>query len=183
MKNTSPIKLVMTLISVLATYNSYAATITVNGNIVAPSCTVNASSSNQTITLPTVGPSDLLNANNLSAVTFKFDLSGCYSSLSTAAVNVVGPDTSSDVPGFSSVLVNTGTATNVGIGIIGATSVGSFPTGPLPVGTLSATAPLTGTTSKTGTLYLKAQIVPLVQATTAVAGTVVGTATATFTYA
>ena len=116
-------------------------------------------------------------------MTFQFGLSGCDASYSTAAVTLGGTSVTSDVSGFSPVIASTGTATNVGIGIIGGTSVGTFPAGPLPVGTLSATAPLTGTTSKAGTLYLRAQIVPLTQATAVVAGTVVGIATATFTYA
>lgn len=177
------VKLALAAVVLSAAYSASAATLTVNGTITPQTCTIAAANVNQTVTLPTVGPSDLLNASNLLPVTFQFGLSGCDASYSTAAVTLDGTSAASDVTGFTSVVASTGTATNVGIGIIGATSVSSFPAGPLPVGTLSATAPLTGTTSKAGTLYLKAQIVPLVQATPAVAGTVVGAATATFTYA
>lgn len=177
------VKLALAAVVLSATYGASAATLTVNGTITPQTCTIAAANVNQTVTLPTVGPSDLLNANNLSPVTFQFGLSGCDASYSTAAVTLGGTSVASDVTGFSSVIASTGTATNVGIGIIGGTSVGTIPAGPLPVGTLSATAPLTGTTSKAGTLYLRAQIVPLTQATAVAAGTVVGTATATFTYA
>lgn len=182
MKKISALKLALTAAVVCGTFSASAATLTVNGTITPQTCTIASSNINQTVTLPTVGPSDLLNASNLSAVTFQFGLSGCDSSYSNAAVTIGGTTASSDVSGFTSVIANTGTATNVGIGIIGGTSVGSTPAGPLPVGTASATAALTGSSSKTGTLYLKAQIVPLVKATAAAAGTVTGTATATFTY-
>lgn len=183
MNKFNAVKLALAAVVLSATYGASAATLTVNGTITPTTCTIAAANVNQTVTLPTVGPSDLLNATNLSPVTFQFGLSGCDASYSTAAVTLDGTSVASDVTGFSSVIASTGTATNVGIGIIGGTSVGTFPAGPLPVGTLSATAPLTGTTSKAGTLYLRAQIVPLTQATAVAAGTVVGTATATFTYA
>lgn len=183
MNRNTVIRLAMVSAAVFAVFNVSAAVLTVNGNIVAPSCTIAASDVSQTVTLPTVGPSDLLNANNLSPVTFKFDLSDCHNTLNTAAVTLNGVPIASDVPGFTSVIESSGTATNVGIGIIGSTSVGSYPTGPLPVGTLSATAALTGAATKTGRVSLRAQIVPLLQATPVVAGTVVGSATVTFTYA
>ena len=182
MTKLTPFRLALVATLFSTAYGASAATLTVNGTITPQTCTIAAANINQTVTLPVVGPSDLLNANNLSAVTFQFGLSGCDTSYSTAAVTLGGTTASSNVTGFTSVIANTGTATNVGIGIIGSTSVGSFPTGPLPVGSLSATAPLTGSGSKAGTLYLKAQIVPLVQTTAVTAGTVAGTATATFTY-
>ncbi|WP_320723675.1 fimbrial protein (plasmid) [Enterobacter asburiae] len=167
------------------TYGASAAVLTVNGTITPQTCTIDVNSVNQNVKLPTVGPSDLLNAKNLSPVTFKLDLSKCDASYNTAAVTIGGTSETSDVTGFSSVIASTGTASNVGIGIIGSTSVGTFPAGPLPVGTQSAAANLTagGDGLKSGTLYLRAQIVPLTQATAVIAGTVFGTATATFTYA
>ncbi|WP_320728343.1 MULTISPECIES: fimbrial protein [Enterobacter] len=177
-------KLALAAAVLSATYGASAAVLTVNGTITPQTCTVGVDSINQTVTLPTVGPSDLLNAKNLSPVTFKLDLQSCDAAYKTASVTIGGTSTTSDVAGFSSVIANTGNATNVGIGIIGGTSVGTFPEGPLPVGTPSAEATLKETNGlKDGTLYLRAQIVPLEKAEAVAAGTVVGAATATFTYA
>ncbi|MDW3573077.1 type 1 fimbrial protein [Enterobacter asburiae] len=178
-------KLALAAAVLSATYSASAAVLTVNGTITPQTCTVAAESVNQNVILPTVGPSDLLNANNLSPVTFKLNVAKCDSSYNTVAVTLGSTSATSDVTGFSSVIASTGTASNVGIGIIGGTSVGTFPAGPLPVGTQSAAATLTtdGSDMKNGTLYLRAQIVPLKQTEAVSAGTVVGTATATFTYA
>lgn len=176
-------KLALAAAVLSATYGASAAVLTVNGTITPQTCTIGSNSINQTVTLPTVGPSDLLNANNLSPVTFKFDLQSCDGAYNTATVTIGGTSITSDVAGFSSVIASTGTATNVGIGIIGGTSVGTFPAGPLPVDTPSAAATLKANNGlKDGTLYLRAQIVPLKKAEAVAAGTVVGAATATFTY-
>ncbi|WP_370605584.1 fimbrial protein [Citrobacter braakii] len=183
MKNVSAIKFAMMAIALSAVFDVSAATLTVNGNIVPQTCTIAAANMNQTVTLPTVGASDMLNALHLIPVTFQFGLSGCDQTYQTAAVTLNGTSAVSDVAGFNSVIANTGTAGNVGIGIIGATTVDSNPTGPLGLNTVSAKAPLTGVGAKSGTLYLRAQIVPLLKATAVSPGTVTGTATATFTYA
>ncbi|WP_320734767.1 fimbrial protein [Enterobacter sp. 214E4] len=176
-------KLALAAAVLSATYGASAAVLTVNGTITPQTCTVAVNSLNQTVNLPTVGPSDLLNANNLSPVTFKLDLQACDAAYDTASVTIGGTSVPSDVAGFSDVIASTGDATNVGIGIIGSTSVGTFPDGPLPVGTPSATATLKETNGlKDGTLYLRAQIVPLKKGEAVGAGTVVGVATATFTY-
>lgn len=183
MKKFTTIRLALLAAVLVAAHGASAATLTVNGEISTQTCALSVGTATQTITLPTVGPSDLLNANNLSPVTFRFALSGCDPTYNNAAVTIGGTTAASDVAGFTNVIANTGTATNVGIGFVGATSVSSYPAGPLSVGTKSANAALNGTTTKSANIYLRAQIVPLVQATTAAAGTVVGTATATFTYA
>lgn len=163
------------------------AVVNVSGTITSQTCTVAATDVNKAIALNVVDTNALFNASALSPVTFSFDISGCDPSLSKATATIGGTQVGSDVTGYGSsgLIANTGTATNVGIGFLGATSVGSSPTGVLPVGTASAIAPLavaSGANSASGTLYLAAQIVPLVKASTANAGTVAGTATVTFSY-
>lgn len=163
------------------------ATVNVSGNITTQTCTVGASDINKTVALTSNGDTQLQNATNLIPVTFSFGISGCASTLTKATATIGGTTASSDVTGYGTngVIANTGTATNVGIGFLGATSVGSSPAGVLPVGSASAIAPLAAVgsaTTNSGTLYLGAQIVPLVKATLPVAGTVAGTATVTFTY-
>ncbi|PTA88964.1 type 1 fimbrial protein [Kosakonia sp. H7A] len=161
--------------------------INVSGKITTQTCTVASSDVNKTVALTPNGDSQLQNATNLLPVAFSFGISGCDSSLTKATATVGGTTASSDVTGYgtSAVIANTGTATNVGIGFLGATSVSSTPAGVLPVGTASAVATLAkvgSATTTSGTLYLGAQIVPLVKATLPTAGTVAGTATVTFTY-
>lgn len=167
---------------------SPTSTINVSGNITSQTCTVAAGDVNKTIELPSNGDTQVQNATKLLPVTFSFGISGCDSSKTKAQATIGGSSTaSSDVTGYGSnaVIANTGTATNVGIGFLGATSVGTTPSGELKVGSQSAVATLaaaSGATTNSGTLYLAAQIVPLVKATLPVAGTVAGTATVTFTY-
>ncbi|MHC0025532.1 fimbrial protein [Enterobacter vonholyi] len=162
-------------------------TINVSGNITTSTCTIAASNVNQTVNLPSSLTSDLLNGATLKPVTFQFGITNCSSTYSKATATVNGTTAGSDVTGYgnNAVIANTGSATNVGIGLIGSSSVGSTPAGALPVGTASAVATLTavgGATTTSGTLYLGAQIVPLTKAVAAGAGTVAGTATVTFTY-
>lgn len=175
----------------MATHAAMAAnpttTISVSGNITSQTCTVAAGDVNKTVALTANGDTQLQNATNLIPVTFSFGISGCDTSITKATATVGGTTASSDVTGYGSnaVIANTGTATNVGIGFLGATSVSSSPAGVLKVGSASAVAPLAAVgsaTTNSGTLYLGAQIVPLVKATLPVAGTVAGTATVTFTY-
>lgn len=161
--------------------------VTVSGKVTTQTCVVASGDVNKTVALTSNGDSSLLNASNLIPVTFSFGISGCDSSLTKATATIGGTTASSDVTGYGTngVIANTGTATNVGIGFLGASSVGSTPAGVLPVGTASAVATLAAVgsaTTNSGTLYLGAQIVPLVKATLPVAGTVAGTATVTFTY-
>lgn len=161
--------------------------INVSGNITSQTCTIASGDMNKTVALTSNGDSQLQNATNLIPVTFSFGISGCDSSLTKATATIGGTTASSDVTGYgtSAVIANTGTATNVGIGFLGASSVGSTPAGALKVGSASAVAtlaPVGSATTNSGTLYLGAQIVPLVKATLPVAGTVAGTATVTFTY-
>lgn len=85
---------------------------------------------NQVVALPGVDPTDLLNATNLSPVTFQFGLSACDGSYTTAAVILRGTNVAADVTDFTFVIANTGTAINIGIGIIGGTWVSSFLGGP-----------------------------------------------------
>ncbi len=99
------VKLALAAVALSAAYSASAATLTVNGTITPQTCTIAAANINQTVTLPTVGPSDLLNASNLSPVTFQFGLSGCDASYSTAAVTPRGTTAASDVTGFTSVVV------------------------------------------------------------------------------
>ncbi|WP_320705069.1 fimbrial protein [Enterobacter asburiae] len=161
--------------------------INVSGNITSETCTVNASDVNKTVTLPVTTIDALQNATKLFPVTFSFGISGCDSSKTKVTATIGGTTDSSDVSGYGTdgVIANTGTATNVGIGFLGASSVGSSPAGELRVGTASAVAPLVGDadgTTNSGRLYLGAQIVPLVKDTLAQAGTVSGAATVTLTY-
>lgn len=181
----------LTAALVIAAHAAQAAnqtsTINVSGNITTATCTIAASNVNQNITLPAAFTGDLLNASSLTPVTFQFGITNCSSTYSKASATVNGTTASSDVTGYgtNTVLANTGSATNVGIGLIGSTSVGSTPAGALPVGTASAVAALTavgGASTTSGTLYLAAQIVPLTKATAAGAGSVKSTATVTFTY-
>jgi major type 1 subunit fimbrin (pilin) len=162
-------------------------TINVSGNVTTQTCTVASGDVNKTVALGSNGDSSVQNASNLLATTFSFGISGCDASLTKATATIGGTTASSDVSGYGSnaVIANTGTATNVGIGFLGATSVGVSPAGVLPVGTASAVATLAkvgSATTTSGTVYLAAQIVPLVKATLPVAGSVAGTATVTFTY-
>ncbi len=164
-----------------------SSTLNVSGNIVTSTCAVAAGDLNKTIALPTVLTSDLLNANNLQPVTFSFAINNCDSSKSQARATIGGTTSGSDVSGYgsNSVIANTGTATNVGIGFLGASSVSASPTGPLAVGSASASTALNavgGASTTSGTLYLSAQVVPLTKAVQAGSGTVAGTATVTFTY-
>ncbi|MDX7664703.1 fimbrial protein [Enterobacter asburiae] len=162
--------------------------INVSGNITSETCTVAEGDVNKTVTLPDTRIDELQNATMLTPVIFSFGISGCDSSKTKVTATIGGTTDSSDVSGYGtgSVIANTGgTATNVGIGFLGASSVGSSPAGALPVGTASAVAPLVGdadSTTNSGRLYLGAQIVPLVKDTLAQAGTVSGAATVTLTY-
>lgn len=179
--------LALALASIAGSSVAADAVINVSGTLTTQSCTIAAADVNKSVSLPTVGSNNLLNAANLQPVTFSFGISGCDTSLTKATATIAGTQASSDVTGYgtNAVIANTGTATNVGIGFLGATSVGTTPAGVLPVGTASAIAPLTaasGATSNSGTLYLAAQIVPLVKASATGAGSVAGTATVTFTY-
>lgn len=164
-----------------------SSTVNVSGTITAQTCAISAADVNKTIALTPNSSTQLQNASVLIPTTFSFGISGCASTLTKATATIGGTTANSDVNGYgnAAVIANTGTATNVGIGFLGLTSVGSSPAGALPVGTVSAVAPLAAVgsaTTNSGTLYLAAQIVPLVSATLPVAGTVAGTATVTFTY-
>nr|CAH8250721.1 Uncharacterised protein [Escherichia coli] len=164
-----------------------SAVINVSGNITSETCTVKASDVNKTVTLPSTSNGALEGANSLMPVTFSFGISGCDSSRTKVTATIGGTTDSSDVGGYGidGVIANTGTATNVGIGFLGASSVGSSPAGELRVGTASAVAPLAGDaagTTNSGILYLGAQIVPLVKDTLSQPGTVAGAASVTLTY-
>lgn len=162
-------------------------TLNVTGNITTQTCTVATADVTKAVALGSNGDTRIQNSVGLISTNFSFGISGCASSLTKVTAIVGGTTANSDATGYgaNAVIASTGTATNVGIGFLGATSVSNTPAGELKVGSASAVAPLAAVgaaTTNSGTLYLAAQIVPLVSATLPVAGTVVGAATVTFTY-
>ena len=157
----------------------------VSGNIIPNECIMDAGDLNKTVTLSFVTVEELRTGVK-KPVEFDFTFTGCdlaYSSI-TARVDGTAVDSNEPNYGAASALQNTGTATGVAIGMLGATStVSGNVAGVLTLGSTSSAAPLTGSSgSKEGTLALAAQMILTDTAVDATPGTVVGTATVTFTY-
>ncbi|MFX2610792.1 fimbrial protein [Enterobacter mori] len=159
--------------------------ISVSGNIIQSQCAIAAADLNKTVELGDARTDDL-SAGTYIPVYFSFNIYGCDAALTSATATVTGTTADSDVPGYGTgkALSNTGTATGVAVGLLGKDSVASTATGALPVGDASAALALAddGNGSKGGVLSLGAQIIPVATATPAAAGTVISTATVTFTY-
>lgn len=161
--------------------------LTVKGNIIKMSCTLGAADLTKTVTLTDIGI-DALKAGSYAPVNFTFTFTDCDTSYTTVTANATGDAAASNVPGYTGVdkvLASTGTATGVGVGLLGLTSTTGTATGALPLGEDSAPAPLTAQANSLtgGVLTMGAQIIPLDTGVDAEPGTVVSAATITFTYA
>lgn len=185
-------KTIFTIFLVSGAFEAFAApniggssVISVSGNIVSTPCLIKATDLTQIVDLGDVLV-PALSAGTFKPVNFSFNIYGCDSTLTSAKAVVTGTAADSDAPGYgtAAVLSNTGTATGVAVGLLGSTSVTSSATGTLKLGQTSAALTLIsdGNGAEGGVLNLGAQIVPVTSATPATAGTVVSTATITFTY-
>lgn len=163
--------------------------INVSGQITADSCAIYGSDNmNPTanVALPDVD-TQALSAGIYQYQQFKFNLA-CTANHPVLTATFSANAADSDVPGYGSksVIANTGSARNVGIGLIGATSVTETggPTGYLPLGVESAGSPSLNNPiiSTTHRFIFGAQIVPLKKDEPVMPGTVSGTATFVLNY-
>lgn len=182
-------KMLLATAILFTAHSSMAATgqsqIDVTGNITSQTCSIAASDANKTITLR---DSDVaLAASNQTPVLISFNIKGCDASFTKATATISGNAVDSNEAGYgpNAVLQNTGTATNVGIGFIGSTSVSQTPKGELSLNARSAEAVLSldnATSTSVGNITLGAKLVRLNTSEAVEAGTVAGNATVTFTY-
>lgn len=160
--------------------------INISGKITLVACEIDAADLTKTVNLTSVGV-DALTAGNYAPTYFSFTFSKCDLGYTKVTANVTGTTDDSDASGYGTgkVLKNTGNATGVAVALLGKTSTtGATATGELAVGEDSKEAPLAadGNGTSGGQLTLGAQIVPIMVATPATAGSVVSTATINFTY-
>lgn len=191
MENTSFIQksILLTFVIVNTTYVIAAdqSVINISGNVTLEPCTIALADQNKVVTLNSIS-TDALSAGNFSPTYFSFTFTGCDITHDRVVANVSGTAADSDVPGYGtgSVLANeNGSATGVGIGLIGLDSTNKTARGKLPLNTDSAASDLVDDgsgVSTGGVLTLGAQIIPLKTTVPATPGTVTGTATVTFTY-
>jgi major type 1 subunit fimbrin (pilin) len=143
-----------------------------SGTILPPSCTVDSSSANQTITLDTTPVQNFAAVGSTaSPAAISLSLINC-----TAGANVT-ITVSGTMDTVASVLKNTGTATQVGVQILKATSVGATTGTPITLNSAVNIGVVGSTNSMT--VPLVAQYYRLGALT---AGTVATTATVNFTY-
>ncbi|NLP61777.1 type 1 fimbrial protein [Paraburkholderia sacchari] len=147
------------------------ATLTFTGTINPPSCTVDTSTANQTIALGTASIVDFGAVGSISnAQGFNLNLTNCDAG---AKVTMTVSGTASSV---ASVLQNTGTATQVGVQLLKAASVGATTGTPI---TLNGALVLGAVGGASLTIPMVAQFYRL---GTMTAGSVAATATVNFTY-
>lgn len=148
------------------------ATLNFSGTILPPTCDIDGSTANQTVSLGSV---PIMNfaavGSTANATAFNLNLVNC-----TAGANVT-MTVAGTMDTVASVLKNTGTATQVGVQILQATSVGA--TTGTPVALNSAIGKGAVGSSNTMTIPFVAQFYRL---GTMTAGTVSTTATINFTY-
>lgn len=152
--------------------NAADGTINFTGSITDTACTVNTSSTNQTVALGTVSSTSFSGAGSTaSSSRFTIELTTCPSAVNTAKVRFDGPTAT----GNSSILgLNAGqSATNVGVAIYEQNS-----TTLIPVGTASAGVTL----SSTGTNEMVYIAKYMATDTTVGAGSANATTTFTITY-
>lgn len=182
-KSKSVVLVAATLIGMAALPASAGVTININGKVLPTACEINAADVSQTVTLSERAVTDFPvgSAMQLSATPFSFRLTGCDASFTKVVAKVDGNKVTSSAGGdvASDVLESTGTATNVGIALLGKTSITTSAAGALNVGEESAEGAIT---AGTGKVTLAAQIAPLDPAQAVGAGTVAADAVVTLTY-
>jgi major type 1 subunit fimbrin (pilin) len=148
------------------------ATLTFTGTILQPSCDVDSSTANQTVPLGSAPIMDFASVGSTAnPKAFNLDLVNC-SAGTQVTMTVAG--TMDTVP---SVLKNTGSATQVGVQILQASTVGATTGTPLTLNSAVSLGAVDST--NTMTVPLVAQFYRL---GTLTAGTVAATATVNFTY-
>jgi major type 1 subunit fimbrin (pilin) len=168
-------QLLLFMFAALAAAPAFAqsdATLTFSGTILPPSCDVDSSSQNQTVTLA-------------STPIMNFAAVGSTASPQAVSLNLincpVGTNVTMTVSGtmdtVASVLQNTGNATGVGVQLLSASSVGATTGTPV---TLNSASSL-GTVGSTGTMTVPF-VAQYYRLGTMTAGTVAATATVSFTY-
>lgn len=142
------------------------------GTILPPSCDIDSTTANQTVNLGSAPVASFAAiGSTANATAFSVNLLNCSANV-TVTMNVGGTaDT------YPSVLKNTGTATQVGVQLLQASSIGATTGTPLTLNT--AINKGTVGSSNTMTIPLVAQFYRLGAVT---AGSVAATATVTFTY-
>ncbi|BAN22424.1 fimbrial protein [Caballeronia insecticola] len=158
--------------SMVAAFAASDANLTFTGDILQPTCTVDSTTANQTIALGSVPISNFANVGSTANPRpFNIGLLNCSPN---ATVNMTVGGTMDTVP---TVLQNTGTATQVGVQLLLAGSVGGTTGTPI---TLNSTINLgVVNASNAMTVPFVAQFYRL---GTMTAGTVTATATVNFTY-
>jgi major type 1 subunit fimbrin (pilin) len=147
-------------------------TLTFSGTISPPSCTVDSSTANQTISLGSAPVSNFLSVGSTSNQTaFNINLTECSPGTGVTMMVTGTTDT------VASVLENTGTAAQVGVQILRASSVGATTGTPITLNSAVSLGAVGGT--NTMTVPFVAQFYRLGDVT---AGTVAATATVNFTY-
>lgn len=178
-------KKVIGLSLLAASMASQADTLTLNANILPNVCIFDAADLAQTVAVPKTTVVQLKSGTYIST-DFEIKVSNCDPSITSMTANASGSAVDSNVPGYgtAAVLANNGTATGVGIGLLGLNSVSGSSAGELPLGTESAAATLVldGATQTTyGAIKLGAKVVPLDTAVDATEGTVNSISTITLT--
>ncbi|WP_050454342.1 fimbrial protein [Candidatus Burkholderia verschuerenii] len=109
------LSVVSAILAVASTTSAFAADATLNftGNIIQPSCTVDSTSTNQTIDLGTAKTTDFAAVGSTNSPTaFNLNLKNC------AAGTIVTMNVAGTMDTVTSVLKNTGTATFVGVQLL-----------------------------------------------------------------
>jgi major type 1 subunit fimbrin (pilin) len=160
--------------AVTATAPAFAidATLYFTGQISQPSCTVDTSSQNQTVSLGSASVTDFAAVGStLNATAFNMLLTSC------APGTKVTMTVNGTMNTVASVLQNTGTATQLGVQLLKAASVGGTTGTPI---TLNSAVNL-GTVDATNTMTIP-MVAQFYRLGTLTAGSVTATATVNFTY-